>query len=238
MNTALHPSLSPRQFLTLPLLIVTLLLVACSGATPNAVAVATNTLGSPTPHIPSNGISAQAESSAASIIAAMHATINSPAFSRHIQVFDTTNQLRGDTLVAHVLPDRYLKKVGTGSEVIIISTTTYLLANGAWTKSVVTATDALSRTNARLATDTRQIDALAKAMRNSKVIGPDTVDGIAMTAYQYETQARDGSITVNKVWIGDADHLLHKREYITEAKKLKGTVTYQYDGVKIDAPIP
>ena len=220
------------------LLSASVFFTACAGTGTPSASVATGSSTSPTLKV-STGIPTRADLAKTDIIAAMWATFNTPARSVHMVVIDTsTQQARSETVIAHISPDRYLKRIKNGPAMIIISTTMYLFASGVWSKTVVSADEATANISALNTTDSHQISALEHTMQKATRIGPDSLGGVATLKYQYEIQGKDGSLTLNKVWLGVADHMMHRREYTNDAKKLKGTITFQYAGVKIEAPIP
>jgi hypothetical protein len=75
----------------------------------------------------------------------------------------------------------------------------------------------------------------AAALTGCAELGPETVDGVAMTVFEYTPPAFGGvQGGPQKVWIGDDDGLPHRMTAVEDGSAIEMTVVY--DGVV--APIP
>jgi hypothetical protein len=132
-----------------------------------------------------------------------------------------------------VMPDRF-HMVSKQFEAIMIGQTFYMKIGAQWQKMVMPNSIDLSFA------DVKKYETELGASSETKLIGPDVLDGTPTLVYQYTTTIKTPTPTTvtSKVWIAVADGLPRKME--SESKAGTKTVMTFYDynaNISIEAPI-
>jgi hypothetical protein len=138
-----------------------------------------------------------------------------------------------DMTIEMVMPDRF-HMIGKQFEAILIGQTFYMKVGTQWQKMVLPKTIDLSFA------DIKKFESELGASTETKLIGPEVLDGIPTLVYQYTTTIKTPTPTTHtsKVWIAVADGLPRKME--TEPKTGAKTVVIYTDyntNISIEAPI-
>jgi outer membrane lipoprotein-sorting protein len=139
--------------------------------------------------------------------------------------------------VEYVAPDR-IHMISNVSEMIVVGSNTYVKpVNGSWQKFPMDVNQIISSfRNPKMIEDLRN-------GTDARLVGTDTVDGVAVNVYQYTMKNPTGitGTSVSKVWIATSDNLPRKMETESEfnGKTSKTHVTYYDYGadIKIEPPM-
>jgi len=127
-----------------------------------------------------------------------------------------------------VQPDR-MRMTSQQFEMILIGSTSYVKVGPTWQKMDLPQTVDVNQFSPKT-----YLTALQR-LPDTKILGPDTVDGVPTIVYQFgATGAGASPATTTKVWIGAVDGFPHKIE-------AGGTTLTFYDfnaNITINAPIP
>ena len=185
----------------------------------------------------------------AEVLKAFQALFTVPSY--HLQTVGTDSDGKNSTLTMdYISPDRYEMKregdprAGTGSkktDMIAVGGDTWVkIEDQPWKKSPV-------KLNMLKNMQEVWLDKINGKNYELKSAGTETIDGATMNVYQltYNVKDEDAEETykgAGKVWIGAADHLVHKSEMESQMsdnpKPSRMTTTYDYKtDVKIEPPM-
>lgn len=148
---------------------------------------------------------------------------------------DTDGQERA-RILEYVAPDHF-HITGEDDEMIVIGSNAWTRrGGGAWQKLPIDTGQIIASVR-----DPKMIEQIRKSAE-VKLVGPDTLDGMPMTVYQYTLHNAMGTdmTSHSKTWIANADSLPRRIETEAEinGKTAKATITYfDYNAdIKIEPP--
>ena len=206
-----------------------LMATGCNGPANRNSAVANSNAGSA-----NSAASGDPAATMEALTKSINAQLNAKSFRARLDsTFDGQEMAR---TIEYVAPDRF-RMAGERDETVIIGSNAWTRQNGgAWQKLPIDASQMIASVR-----DPKMIDEIRKSAE-VKLVGPDILDGMPMTVYQYTLRNAMGTDMTShaKAWISAADSLPRRMETETEVKgkTSKATITYfDYNtDIKIDPP--
>jgi hypothetical protein len=157
------------------------------------------------------------------------------AKSYRVRIMSIAPNIKGETIVEYVAPDR-IHMTNPISELIAVGSETYTRqAQGPWQKAPLDAREIVATFR-----DPKLLDQLTNNY-DITFIGPDAIDGAPMMVYEYSPKPTSSvpQTGKTKIWIGAQDSLPKKVEVQTGSNNSVTTIIYSdYNSdIKIELPV-